>query len=118
MEAKAKAEAKTFAFEVFEDIARVRASDGRPAPEMAIIGVCVREDCGGDLVMTVADKEIWDKGDDRENACHVIDWIQAETRQTAGYFLDCLGYVIVRINAYENGVLVGTILESEDMHTE
>ena len=119
MKAEIKAEAKTFAFEVFEDTARVRASDGRAKPTMAIIGVCVRQDCGDDTVMTVADKQIWDGGDeDPANDGIIIDRIQAETRQTAGYFIDCVGYVIVRVKAFENGVLVGTLLESEDMHME
>ena len=119
MKAEMKAEAKTFGFEIFEDIARVRASDGRAAPKMAIIGICIRQDCEDDTVMTVAAKQIWDGSDeDPASIGAIIDSIQAETRQTAGYFLDCLGYVIVRINAYGNGTLVGTCLESEDMHME
>ncbi len=119
MKAEIKANAEKFAFEIFEEIAGVRSSDGRAVPTMAIFGICTRQDCDDHIVMTVADKQIWDGGDDDPAPADVgtvIDRIQAETRQTAGYFIDCLGYVIVKVKAYGNGTRVGTTLEAEDMH--
>ena len=97
---------KTYANELFEDCARVRASNGSAPLKMAIYGFFIREG-----KPHFASHCYWTEGDFSDVGV-AIDGLKQECRSQSSWYEDCTGWVIVRVVAHKNGVLVSTVLES------